>query len=270
MKQILKKRSDVFMTNSTNNTKQTSRIHFLDELRGLLIILMVIHHAFYTIGYIYDVHTAQLCFDFIETYLHPIGASLFIVICGFSCNLSHNNLKRGLELAAVSVAMSAFLYFIMPDEMIWFGILHCLSICILIYAATDKLLSKSNKYIFIAINILFFILTYNLANNPGTFIGISPNISLSVPDSISNISVLSIFGLSYVASADYFPLFPWMFMFFIGAISGKLIISKKIPGIFYREHSRFLSWIGKHTLAVYIIHQPVIYGLCWLIFKLIK
>ena len=99
------------------------RIHFLDEVRGFDLILMVFFHGFYMLGWIYDVAFGRTLFQFFRP-VQPLFAGLFIFICGISCYLSHSNARRGLILAGISVGISLFLYLFMRDEMIWFGILH--------------------------------------------------------------------------------------------------------------------------------------------------
>jgi uncharacterized membrane protein len=67
-------------------------------------------------------------------------------------------------------------------------------------------------------------------------------------------------------SADYFSVLPWIFLYFTGYHLGKILFanegflrlgSHKIP---------FLSFLGTKSLLIYIIHQPVCYGIVWLIF----
>lgn len=117
------------------------RIHFLDEVRGFDLILMVFFHGFYMLGWIYDVAFGRTLFQFFRP-VQPLFAGLFIFICGISCYLSHSNARRGLILAGISVGISLFLYLFMRDEMIWFGILHFLAVSILLFAALRPLLSK--------------------------------------------------------------------------------------------------------------------------------
>lgn len=126
------------------------RIHFLDEVRGFDLILMVFFHGFYMLGWIYDVAFGRTLFQFFRP-VQPLFAGLFIFICGISCYLSHSNARRGLILAGISVGISLFLYLFMRDEMIWFGILHFLAVSILLFAALRPLLSKVSPLAGIAV-----------------------------------------------------------------------------------------------------------------------
>lgn len=76
-------------------------------------------------------------------------------------------------------------------------------------------------------------------------------------------------GLGFPApsfvSSDYFPLLPWLFLFWTGFYLYRLrpetpaVPDIRLPGI---------GAIGRHSLMVYLLHQPVIYGLLALIFSL--
>ena len=67
------------------------------------------------------------------------------------------------------------------------------------------------------------------------------------------------------ASADYFPLLPWVFMFLAGTFLGRYAKAGKFPEFMYRSRVPFFSWIGRHALIIYVLHQPVIYGIMLLI-----
>ena len=66
-------------------------------------------------------------------------------------------------------------------------------------------------------------------------------------------------------SADYFPLFPWIFLFFCGTYIGRWARNGKFPDFTYRLRFTSLSWMGRHALILYLIHQPLIFGVCTLI-----
>ena len=60
-------------------------------------------------------------------------------------------------------------------------------------------------------------------------------------------------------SADYFSIIPWLFVFLFGAFIGKLAKEEKFPKGMYKQRSKFLCFVGKNSLWVYILHQPAIY-----------
>lgn len=117
------------------------RIHFMDELRGLDILLMVVFHAAYVAGWIFEWEWGRRFFLFFKP-VEPFFSGIFIFICGISCRLSRSNLKRGLMIGACALLISLTLWFFMPDQMIWFGILHFLSAAVLLFALFRPLLDR--------------------------------------------------------------------------------------------------------------------------------
>ena len=243
-------------------------IHFLDEVRGFDLILMVFFQGFYMLGWIYDVAFGRTLFQFFRP-VQPLFAGLFIFICGISCYLSHSNARRGLILAGISVGISLFLYLFMRDEMIWFGILHFLAVSILLFAALRPLLSKVPPLAGIAVCAVLFLLTYHMSHELGSWFGIKGLFTLPLPESLVDIPWLYPLGIGRGTGADYFPLLPWFFCFLAGSFVGVWAKAGRFPGWMYKSRAPWLSWIGKHTLIIYVVHQQVIYVVCggvmWLI-----
>ena len=106
--------------------KNKNRIYLLDELRGLCIILMVAYHFFYSAGMMYHYDWAVNIFNLLMPW-QPILPISFILLSGIACNLSRSNIKRGLLLLGVAVAITLVTYFFMPEQVIWFGIIHFIS-----------------------------------------------------------------------------------------------------------------------------------------------
>ena len=153
------------------------RIHFLDEVRGFDLILMVFFHGFYMLGWIYDVAFGRTLFQFFRP-VQPLFAGLFIFICGISCYLSHSNARRGLILAGISVGISLFLYLFMRDEMIWFGILHFLGIAMMLFPPLKKLAAHVPPLAGVGIGLLLFWLFSDVPNGA---IGLPSLFSFSLP-----------------------------------------------------------------------------------------
>ena len=62
------------------------------------------------------------------------------------------------------------------------------------------------------------------------------------------------------SSADYFPLIPWCFVFAAGTVIGRLARAGRFPAWMYPSRVPFFSFLGRHALLIYVVHQPVIYG----------
>lgn len=64
------------------------------------------------------------------------------------------------------------------------------------------------------------------------------------------------------ASTDYFSLAPWFFLFLAGYFANRLWRDRRrIPMGGSRVPA--LSALGRYSLPVYLLHQPVVYGLLW-------
>lgn len=239
----------------------TTRIHILDELRGVCVVLMVLYHAMYTVGMMFAVGAVYDLFVFFSP-LEPLFAGLFILLCGFSCRLSKNNLKRGGLLLLVALAMTAVLWIVMPSQLIVFGVLHCLAVCILLFVLLRPLLDRVPVLAGIILSAVLFLLTWRFPFANGGMIGFPP-FALTWPQEWQDIALLIPLGIGKVTSADYFPLIPWVFCFLGGTFLGRL--KDRLPPWCYRSHCRPLSIIGRHSLLIYLAHQPLIFAAAALI-----
>lgn len=243
-------------------TPSSSRIALLDELRGLCVLLMVVYHGFYTIGYLFDLSIGRELFRFFMP-VEPVFAGVFIFLCGLCCTLSHNNWKRGGLLAIVAVGVSLVMAIGFPDEPIWFGVLHLLSCCILLYALLQKPLRRIPLWLGAGVCALLFALCWNLPvqTQPGYF-GISGLWSVSIPTTLIEHWWLYPLGLGRIpgTQGDYFPLLPWVFCFFAGSFVGRPLAQGRAPQWMRLPHVPPLSFLGRHALLIYVLHQPAIYG----------
>ena len=242
------------------------RIHILDEWRGVCVVLMVLYHALYTLGAVYFLEPFSTLLAWCEP-LEPLFAEMFVLLCGYSCCLSRNNLKRGLLLLGVSAAMSAVLWLFVPSMMIWFGVLHCLAVCILLYAALSRPLARIPAAVGVAVCAMLLLVTWHFPWYNGGLLGIGP-FSVAWPEAWRHCKVLIPLGIGTVYSADYFPLIPWMFCFFGGVFLGRW--HDRLPAWCYTLHCRPLAFAGRHALIVYLAHQPVIYGLTVAVFAFVS
>lgn len=248
--------------NYISNNKNKPRYHTLDEIRGFLIFCMVFYHAFYLMSTTFSMKLGHMLLNFFMPF-EPTFAGLFIMISGLCCNLSHSNLQRGIKLLLIALTISLITYFLGNDCFIAFGILHMLSICMIIFAFANKLIKKVTSKIGMLFCVLFFVLTLSLK---GHKIGIPGIWQFTIPSSFYGLNFLFPFGIynSKFYSADYFPLFPWMFVFFFGSFLGKYLIDNKLIHFFDKMHCMFFDFLGRHSLLIYIVHQPIIFSILWL------
>lgn len=251
------------MADEIKPKKIKQRIHTLDELRGFAVFCMIFYHAFYSIGVFFNIQWGMDLLNFF-TPAEPYFAGLFIIIAGISSQLSHSNLQRGCKLLFIALAVTVITFFAVGSNgMIRFGILHMLSLCMIAYGLIAKIINLIPMWVGVAINAILFILTLTVTSGS---IGIPFIFSYQLPVEWYQTDVFFIFGFpnSNFLSSDYFPLFPWFFLFFAGAYLGKAAAGNNFPKFTYKQRIPFLSWFGRHALIIYIAHQPVIWGLCWI------
>lgn len=261
--------------------EKKSRIEIIDGIRGIAIIAMVFYHALYDIQFIFGINLSFFGLDIFNVLepIEPIFAGIFILLSGVSSRLSHSNLKRGLQLAVIATLLTIgtiiFSNISGDNESIYFGILHFLAAAILIFALLKPWLDKIPAYVSLPLFTVIFAITFYIVESimaSGTyFIGIPGHFGFTLPSSISNNPYLFAIGIPSPTffSADYFPIIPWIFLFLIGTVLGVYVKQRQLPEKFYTAKMPFFAFAGKNTLLIYIIHQPIVYGILFLIFSVI-
>ena len=230
------------------------RIWEIDFLRGLSIILMVGYHLLFDLGEFIGLKR----FLGFSTDLSSVAwtaaqyffAGLFVVLSGISSTLSRSNARRGLKLLAVSLAVSAATYIFDPSSTVYFGILQCLAVSILVYGAAFE---KAGPIA--------------CAGWGALVLGLTAALRLLVRGVEIRFDWLLPFGIHspMFSSFDYFPLFPWFGMFLAGSALGKWAYASKRSLLPWRLPETFINAAGRHSLLIYIVHQPVIIGLLYIL-----
>ena len=207
--------------------EKKKRIHLLDEIRGFAIICMIIHHSFLDVGDVLGLNWGYRIFNAL-CLVQPVFWAAFIIISGVCTGLSRNAVKR-----------------------------HCLGFCMIAAGIAMPLIKKINYKAGAIVSAVLFLFFYGI-DGGSIFFGL-----IDLPSSLMQNNLFAPLGLHNAVfySADYFPLIPWIFMFFTGAFLGKPVSEGKLPDTAYKKRSRFLSIVGRNSLWVYLAHQPVIYGI---------
>lgn len=253
---------------------KANRFYMIDTLRGVMIIGVVIMHFLYDL-YIYDVAWVPRVMDniVVKTTV-TFGQIMFIFISGICSRLSRNNIKRSLWVIGAAAMISGATYaldIIMYGEVghmfIYFGILHLLGFCMLIYGLTELVflrikIGKKQLYIIslamCLILLCMFALLFNFKES-----------KLSSGSLLNGTLIGKIIGFDgyEIISADYFPLLPWAIVFFAGAFLGIFFKEDKVPQFLHGDICPPITFIGRNTLLIYLLHQPVIYGIVYLVAK---
>jgi uncharacterized membrane protein len=131
---------------------------------------------------------------------------------------------------------------------IWFGVLHCLGVCMLLWPVFSKLPGWLLTVAGVILAALGFYLVYHVRVSTWLFIP---------------------FGLVFpeFATPDYFPLLPYLGFFLLGAALGKLLYKNKaslLPNVNPKNPViAFFRMLGRYSLWIYLLHQPILAALCY-------
>lgn len=231
------------------------RIWELDALRGVCILCVIVVHFLFDLSFFGGLDlTLPAWYVFIQEY----GGAIFVVLSGVCVTLGSKSVRRGLIVFACGMLITAVTYGMYrlgmsgADVVVKFGVLHLLGVCMLVYPAFKKLPPAALALLGLAIAITGYAIR-----------------GIIVPQ-----RWLFPLGLTYegFTSSDYFPLFPQLGYFLIGAAIGKTAYREKrtlLPGAFQKTGiARFFCWCGRQSLFIYLLHQPIVYGLLELVLLL--
>ena len=229
------------------------RIWELDVFRGICILGMVLVHFIYDLVELYG--SIDWSYPAVFSFVKDWGGVLFLLLSGVCATLGSRSVRRGLIVFAcglVCTAVTAGMYllgFAGKYIIIWFGVLHCLGLCMILWAPLKKLPTW-------ALAVLgAVIIAAGFWTN-----GIRVECTWLFP-----------LGLTYrgFSSSDYFPLLPNLGFFLLGSVIGRTLYRKKetlLPQINAESPVlKFLGFCGRQSLFIYLLHQPVLSLLCQVI-----
>ena len=230
------------------------RIWELDALRGLCVIGMVAVHLVFDLTVLYRLvdWNVPAWFAFLQNW----GGVLFLLISGISATLGSRCVRRGIIVFGCGMLITAVttgMYLLgMADRgiIIYFGVLQCLGVCMMMW----PLFRKIPWWALTGIGITMVAFGLWLGEQPPT-----------------TVYWLMPFGLPWETfyTSDYFPLFPNLGFFLLGAAVGRTLYRNKeslLPNV-DETHPvpAFFRLCGKHSLLIYLAHQPLLSGLCMLL-----
>lgn len=226
------------MEKLAKNKTAPGRYALLDELRGLDLVSMMLYHACWDLVFLFGVQMNW----YAATPGHLWQQSIcwvFILLSGFCVPLGHHTLRRGATVFGAGVLITAVTLLFMPEERVVFGVLTLLGSAML--------------------------LTYHAANH---YLGIGA-LRLALPESLYANYFTAYLGFypCWFYSTDYFPLVPWLFLFWCGYFLHGVVGRTRMEAL-RGSVCAPLGWMGRHSLVLYLLHQPVIFGVLWVIFQI--
>ena len=220
-----------------------ARIWELDALRGLALLGMIGIHLIYDLVDLYWIwHWDQPVWYLL--FKNNYGA-IFLLISGVSVTLGSHPVKRGLQVflcgfLCTAGTLAMYLAGIAgKDIIIYFGVLHCLGTCMMLW----PLFRKGSGGLLVLLGTAMVALGLWLRTRGFSF---------------PWLTILGFCPYGF-ASSDFFPLFPNLGYFLLGAALGRKVYPQRVSR-FPRENSPlpFLRWCGRHSLTIYLLHQPIL------------
>ena len=223
------------------------RFQVLDAWRTLAIVLMAAYHFLFDL-YIFGVIGADVMFCTPLNMLERFICCSFILLAGASARFSRNNLRRGIIVLGAGLVVEAGAA--VAGQTIRWGVLMLLGSSMVLYHFLGKYLQK-----------------WKAVNLTVTCVGLY--IFTDWWTGATQVSVPWLYPLGLMApgffSADYFPLLPWFFLFLMGTVLGGWCLENRDNRLLTLELPAALTWPGRHSLLIYVLHQPVLYGVSYLI-----
>jgi uncharacterized membrane protein len=234
--------------------ERPGRIDAVDCARGLALVGMAVYHFGWDLA---DFRLASPMLPFtpqMRLLAHSV-ASVFLALVGVSLALAHRNglnlraFWRRLAIVAGAAALVTGGSFIFaPSEPITFGILHCIAVASLLAGPFVSAPAWAS-------------LAVGLAAIAAPLLGRS---TLFDPPWLLWVGL----GEALPNTLDWRPLLPWAGVVFLG------LGVTRLPGVLtwlkqpnrWRAKSapaRAIGFAGRHSLPVYLLHQPILLGLLW-------
>lgn len=237
-----------------------NRPHYglLDTVRGVCILSMVAYHGMYDLVDIFGLPSAW--YTGLPGYIWQQSICwTFILLSGMCWQLSRHHVKRGLLLVGCGAAISLITWLAMPSQRILYGVLNLLGLSALLLIPLDKLFRKIPAWAGLGGALLLFALTKNVSRGSLGFEGL---VLCQLPSWLYVTDLLAVAGFPSPGfwSTDYFPLLPWFFLFCAGYFLWRLLSQSERAKERLASGVRPLSFLGRHSLIIYLAHQPVLMG----------
>jgi uncharacterized membrane protein len=239
-------------TAGTIESRPSTRLSSIDALRAIALIAMIAYHFCFDLRY-FGVIGADFEHDPFWLGARTLILSSFLLLAGVSLVLADADSKMSSTqfwrhvgtIAGCALLVSAASYALFPVTFIWFGVLHAIAVTL--------------------------VLARPLVRHPRVALAVGAVIiaaGLAVSHPMFDHFALGWIGFMTAKpyTEDYVPLFPWAGVIFCGIPVGHALIRNRFAVLApIAAPPRWLAWLGRHTLAIYMLHQPMLLGVLWVV-----
>jgi uncharacterized membrane protein len=244
------------MTDASTLPRTTGRVALLDVARTVALVGMAVYH------FVFDL----MMFGYVAPGTAVAGgwaifsrtvASSFLILVGISLYLAHGRgirwrpfLRRLAQVAGAAALISVATWYALGQQWIFFGILHSIALSSLLGLVVLRWPSTVLLALSVAIFVLPRLERLEALGSPWlTWLGL---------------------GTTPVYAVDFLPVFPWFAPVLLGIALAKILT---VWGPLSRPSGRLiqrLGWPGRHSLIIYLIHQPILIGIIWAVTQVIR
>ena len=240
-----------------SDAPRNGRVGIFDVLRGLSVVSMVLFHLCYDLKFLSGVELAWFEPPLQDIWRCSISWT-FLAIAGCMFTFSRSNLRRALQYGGVALAIWVVTSVASVDTPISFGIFYCMAACTFVTELLRRLGVTPRGYVAALALFVAFLALQGLSGGTALF-G-----TVEIPPEAYRGELLSWLGLPgpEFSSGDYYPLFPYLFVYLSGVALGNVWRSGGYPQWARNARCAPLSFAGRHALAIYVLHQPLLLALC--------
>ncbi len=246
--------------------QKAGRLAGLDTIRGITLLSMMLYHTCWDLVFLFGKKIPG--YSGLGGYVWQQSICwTFILLTGFCWSLGSHHLKRGLIVFGSGILITFVTLLVMPESRVIFGVLTLIGSCMLLLIPMEKLLLKLRAEIGLAGSFLLFLLFRNV--NTG-YLGFENWNMLKLPDGFYENLFTTYLGFPQKGffSADYFSLLPWFFLFLTGFYLYQLVQKNHMMEKLFSWRVPGFDVIGRHSLLIYLLHQPVVFGISWMLFQI--
>ena len=264
----------------------SERLALLDSLRGLTLISMILYHAcwdaVYLLGANWPWYGSRAAYIWQQSICWT-----FIMLSGFCIPFSSKLLRRGLEVFGAGALVMAVTCLLLPEDRVVFGVLTLIGSCMLLMIPLRKILGGDSRaeatadrtavrkasgvsraaILFIVFAILFILFKDVNYREIGTgmlhrTIPAILKLTIRIPEALyANLATAYLgFPPADFYSTDYFSLLPWSFLYLCGyELHWILKAAGVLDAPILKKEIRPLAFMGRNSLVIYLLHQPVLY-----------